>query len=167
MIRKLIASWFFVGYFPIASGTAGSFAASVVGIALVLLLGSTAAGIALLALSVVLFIAGMPLGTWAEAHYGRKDPSPFVLDEVVGSYVALAPVLLFFPGMCARADILLGIVPAFALPFFFFRLFDVIKPYPANRAELLHGGLGIMLDDVIAGVYAAGAAVSGVLLFFR
>jgi len=167
LIRKLLATWFFVGYFPIASGTVGSLAASLLALILVLLLGSTVAGIVLVALCAVLFAAGTSLGTWAEAYYGKKDPSPFVLDEVVGDYVALAPVLLLFPGLCAAPNPLSGIVPAFALPFFFFRLFDVLKPYPANRAELLSGGLGIMLDDVIAGVYAAGAAVSGVLLFFK
>ena len=71
---------------------------------------------------------------------GRKDPGVIVIDEVLGMLMTLAllPVSTF------------GIVAGFVL----FRIFDVVKPYPAGRLEHLHGGPGVMLDDAVAGIYA-------------
>jgi phosphatidylglycerophosphatase A len=84
------------------------------------------------------------VGIWsaseAERHFGRTDPGYIVIDEVVGMLVTLA----FLPVNAT------GILVAFLL----FRVFDVVKPWPARRFERLHGGLGVMLDDVMAGVYA-------------
>jgi phosphatidylglycerophosphatase A len=68
------------------------------------------------------------------------DPGPVVVDEVMGMVITLWMVPVGWAGA------LLG--------FFIFRAFDVIKPYPANRLEELHGGVGIMADDGMAGVYA-------------
>lgn len=83
------------------------------------------------------------VGTWAAneaaAHYGREDPGQVVIDEVAGQLVTLA-----FTGAGTMA-MLAG--------FLLFRVFDIIKPYPANRFEQLHGGVGIMADDLMAGVY--------------
>lgn len=84
------------------------------------------------------------LGTWsagrAEKYFGRVDPGPVVIDEVVGQIVTL----LARPH--ANWKWLLG-------GFVVFRIFDIIKPFPAGRAEGLPGGLGIMADDVVAGLY--------------
>jgi phosphatidylglycerophosphatase A len=93
----------------------------------------------------VALIAGLfALGVWAasaaERHFGGTDPGPVVIDEVVGMLVTLA----FIP---------VGVTAAIA-GFVLFRIFDVIKPYPADRLEQLHGGLGVMADDAMAGVYA-------------
>ena len=84
------------------------------------------------------------LGVWAadeaERALGAKDPGAIVVDEVAGmtlSVLALPPT----PGV-----LLAG--------FLLFRLFDVLKPFPANVAQRLPGGLGVMIDDVIAGLYA-------------
>jgi phosphatidylglycerophosphatase A len=91
----------------------------------------------------MLALAVIAVGTWAAeraaAHFGKDDPGPVVIDEVAGQLVTLA-----FTGAGAT-----GAVVAFLL----FRVLDIIKPYPANRFEALHGGVGIMADDVMAGVY--------------
>ena len=89
------------------------------------------------------------LGFWAasrtEKLSGRKDPGKVVIDEVAGQLIALLVVIPGFdPGW-------LSIIIAFLL----FRLFDIIKPYPARRLEQLESGLGIMSDDLVAGAYAA------------
>ncbi len=99
---------------------------------------------------VVLFALGCWIGNHAPADYGRKDPGAFVLDEVVGQGLALLPLIGRRWDDPARFS-LLGLVVAFAL----FRLFDITKPPPCRAAERLPGGLGIMADDVVAGVYAA------------
>jgi len=89
---------------------------------------------------VVLFLVGIWAGTTAERYFGGIDPGPIVIDEVVGMLITLA----FIPVGLSGA--LVG--------FFMFRVFDVIKPYPAGRLERLHGGLGVMADDAMAAVYA-------------
>jgi phosphatidylglycerophosphatase A len=88
----------------------------------------------------------------AERALGRKDPGAIVIDEVAG--MALSVLLL-----PRTAGVLLA---AFVL----FRVFDVVKPYPANALQRLRGGAGVMLDDLVAGVYAlvallAARAVAG------
>jgi phosphatidylglycerophosphatase A len=97
------------------------------------------------------------LGIWAasrtEAVLGKKDPGKVVVDEVAGQMITLLPVVLVhdWPGTS-------WVIISFIL----FRFFDIVKPYPARRFERLHGGLGIMADDLVAGVY--GAVVMVVLL---
>ena len=87
-----------------------------------------------------IFAAGTWAATHAERFFGGIDPGPVVIDEVLGMLVTLA----FIPA--GWSAVLVG--------FFLFRVFDVIKPYPANRLEKFHGGFGIMADDAMAGVYA-------------
>jgi len=159
-----------VGYSPLAPGTMGS----LVGVGIYFLLQSlTFWGIDLFAgsnstasfspwsfflaieLSVIMVVA--LVGIWAasrtEELAGRKDPGKVVIDEVAGQLIALLPVFARFdPGW-------LTILSAFLL----FRLFDIIKPYPARRLESLESGLGIMADDVVAGAYAA-VAVSIIVI---
>ena len=124
------------GYFPIAPGTAGS----LVGLLLFATLRATGGAIAEALAIALLFFVGVWASTTAERHFGREDPGPVVIDEVVGMLVTLA----FVPVSVA------GAVAGFVA----FRVLDVIKPWPANRLEHLGGGLGIMADDVMAGVYA-------------
>ncbi len=88
----------------------------------------------------VLFAAGVWAGTVAERYFGGIDPGPIVLDEVVGMLMTLA----FIPVGLS------GALTGFVL----FRVFDVIKPFPARRFEALHGGLGVMADDAMAAIYA-------------
>lgn len=129
------------GYFPIAPGTVGA----LVGIAIVAGLGQLPlrgmAAIAVLAAASLVFFA---LGVWAagkaEEFFGRVDPGQVVVDEVVGQMVTF----LLIPH--ATWKWLLG-------GFLLFRAFDIVKPFPARQAERIPRGWGIMLDDVIAGVY--------------
>jgi phosphatidylglycerophosphatase A len=129
-----IASAGGVGYVPFAPGTFGS----AVGLALWAVLPSTLSS---QLLAVVLVFAG---GTWAsgvtERHVRSTDPGIVVIDEVLGMLVTLLSNPVGWTGA--------------ALGFFLFRAFDVVKPYPANQFERLHGGVGIMADDAMAGVYA-------------
>mgnify|MGYP000229957127 CR=1 FL=1 len=85
------------------------------------------------------------LGPWAEARFGRKDARPFVLDEAAG--VALS--LLWLP-----MDTSAGVLGAVAAGFVLFRVFDIWKPPPARWLERLPAGWGVLLDDLLAGVYA-------------
>lgn len=138
MIRLAVflATVAYCGYFPIAPGTAGSAA----GLVVYLLVWWTRSPI----LEVALIVATFGIGVWsaaqAERYFGSVDPGPVVIDEVLGMLMTLA----FIPA--GWSAMLVGFV--------LFRIFDVIKPYPANRLEKLHGGFGIMADDAMAGVYA-------------
>lgn len=136
-LAVFIATVGYCGYFPVAPGTVGS-AAGLLFYALVAWTGSPVVEIALI---VGLFAAGVWAGTTAERYFGGVDPGPIVLDEVVGMLITLA----FIPGL-GWSGALVG--------FLLFRVFDVIKPYPAARLEQLHGGLGVMADDAMAAIYA-------------
>ena len=150
-----------VGYLPLAPGTWGSL------VGIVVYAGVRAAAINLffelgiraevnllpvyygVLLVELLFAVALSLvGTWAASQTEKfskiKDPRIVVIDEVAGQYIALLPVpFLFDPAWWS-------IIVAFVL----FRFFDIVKPYPARKLEDIKGGLGVMADDLIAGVYA-------------
>jgi phosphatidylglycerophosphatase A len=136
-VAVFIATVGYCGYSPIAPGTVGS-AAGLLFYGLVWWTGSPLVEVGLI---LTLFVAGVWAGTTAERYFGGVDPGPIVLDEVVGMLITLA----FLPGLGWS-----GALAGFVL----FRIFDVIKPYPAGRFEQLHGGLGVMADDAMAAVYA-------------
>ena len=138
MIRLAVflATVAYCGYFPIAPGTVGSAA----GLIVYLLVWWAQSRVLEAALIVVIFIVGTWAASHAERFFGAIDPGPVVIDEVLGQLVTLA----FIPVGVSAA------ITGFVL----FRIFDVIKPYPANRLERFHGGLGIMADDAMAGIYA-------------
>jgi phosphatidylglycerophosphatase A len=135
-LAVFLATVAYCGYFPIAPGTVGSAA----GLLVYLLVWWTQSPLVEVGLIVVTFAVGTWAATHAERYFGAIDPGPVVIDEVLGMLVTLA----FIPVGVSGA--LVG--------FFLFRVFDVIKPYPANRLEKYHGGFGIMADDFAAGVYA-------------
>ena len=135
-LAVFIATVGYCGYFPIAPGTVGSAA----GLVFYVLVWWTQSPIVEVGLIVALFAAGVWAGTTAERYFGGIDPGPIVIDEVVGMLITLA----FIPVGWSAA--LAGFV--------LFRIFDVLKPYPAGRFEQLHGGLGVMADDAMAAVYA-------------
>ena len=132
-ITKLFASALFSGYSPIASGTVGS----AVALALYFIPGfESPIIIGLVTLSV--FILGVRAANLMERRYGH-DPSVVTIDEVVGMWISL--ILLPKTFIIAIAAFLL------------FRLLDIIKPSPARKFDNMNGGFGIMMDDVIAGIY--------------
>ena len=130
-----IATCGYLGYVPVAPGTFGS-AAGLVVFAAVRWSGSPALELAVI---ILLFAVGVWSANAAERHFGGVDPAPVILDEVVGMLITLA----FLPVNVTGA----------VVGFLLFRLFDVVKPWPANRLEAVHGGLGVMADDAMAGVY--------------
>jgi len=159
----LIATFGYVGHLRPASGTWGS-AAAIPAAWLLHLVG----GFPLLAVATVLALA---LGWWATTEWTRgktdHDPSEVVIDEVVGQWIALFPVSAGAWHVGAGFTALWpGILGAFLL----FRLFAVWKPGPVGWADRQPNAAGVMLDDVVAGVFAAigvalAAAVShGVLM---
>ena len=130
-----IATCGYLGYVPVAPGTFGS-AAGLVVLAAVRWSGSPALELTVI---ILLFAVGVWSANAAERHFGGVDPAPVILDEVVGMLITLA----FLPVNITGA----------VVGFLLFRLFDVVKPWPANRLEAVHGGLGVMADDAMAGVY--------------
>jgi phosphatidylglycerophosphatase A len=135
-LAVFIATVGYSGYFPVAPGTVGSAA----GLFVYLLVWWTQSTVVEIGLILGLFAAGVWAGTTAERYFGGIDPGPIVIDEVVGMLITLA----FIP---------VGLSGA-VLGFVLFRIFDVIKPFPAGRLERLHGGVGVMADDAMAAIYA-------------
>lgn len=135
-IAVFLATVAYCGYFPFAPGTVGSAA----GLLVYALVWWTQSPIVEVGLIVGLFAVGVWAGTVAERYFGGIDPGPIVLDEVVGMLITLAFIPVGLSGAIAG--------------FVLFRIFDVIKPFPAGRFERLHGGLGVMADDAMAAVYA-------------
>ncbi len=152
-----------VGYLPTAPGTWGS----LVGVGLYLALRSLALDIVhhfgpvniliflnpqvgFVAIQLVVGTFVTLIGIWAasraERIFQEKDPGKVVIDEVAGQLIALLPVPLLAAGPW-RLWILIS--------FLLFRAFDIVKPYPVRQLETLESGLGIVVDDLAAGAYAA------------
>jgi len=133
-LAVLLATSLGAGYFPVAPGTAGS----AVGVVIYLLTRHRSAPeqIGLLA---VISVVGVWASSVAARHFGRDDPGPVVIDEVAGQLLTL---------------LLTGVgVGGAIVGFFLFRVLDIFKPWPARQFESLHGGLGIMADDLMVAVY--------------
>jgi len=145
IIIYLFGTMFFSGRSPVASGTAGSFVAILLYMAGVYFLPSQIFPIIQVVVIVVFIIAGIPAATYIANSEGKEDPGCIVVDEAIGQWITM----LFMPPALIMAHISIPIAG-----FLLFRLFDIVKVFPANRAEKLPGGLGIVLDDVIAGLYA-------------
>jgi phosphatidylglycerophosphatase A len=131
-IIMALSTFFYLGYLPV-SGTVASLA----GIFLFYLIKGNAP--LHLGLTLLLILLGLLLAGPAEKIAGKKDAGCIVIDEVSGMLLAL----LFLP-----YDIRL-LISGFIL----FRILDTLKPYPADRLQDLEGGIGIMSDDIVAGVY--------------
>lgn len=139
-LAALLASWFGCGYAPAARGTWGSLGALAAAVALQHFLGFRPAHFAWLAL------AGTAPGVWAagvmERQTGKKDPSLVVIDEVLGQWLTLAG---------AASLNWKTYLAAFVL----FRWLDIWKPPPVRQCESLGGGVGVVADDLMAGIYGA------------
>jgi phosphatidylglycerophosphatase A len=136
-----------LGLVPFAPGTAGTLA----GVALAALASTfDRAEIIVLGLACVLSVAGVPLANAAERTHG-KDPRSFVWDEVTGYLVTML-------GMPIRQQPWLCVVGGF----FVFRIFDILKPWPIRSIEAKPGGVAVMADDIVAGLYSS-ATMHGIL----
>jgi phosphatidylglycerophosphatase A len=139
-LARLIGTWFFLGYVPKGPGTAGSLGALAIAWWLHTYAGIPAAGFAVYA-TLLLAPASWAAGRVAQDK-GLKDPQIVVVDEVVGQWITLA-------GATALTW------KSWILAFLLFRAFDIWKPPPVRQLERIPGGAGIVLDDVMAGIYAA------------
>lgn len=148
-MSRLIATFFMVGRIPVAPGTFGSLAALPLAYLLHRFTGFSGFAIATIA---IFFI-----GWWATAAAtrgkGDHDPGEIVIDEVVGQWIALWP--LSFGLWWIGTDPAIFPYPGWIGGFLMFRLFDIWKPGPVGWADRRHDALGVMLDDVIAGILAA------------
>ena len=136
-IKLGIVSCLYLGCAPFAPGTVGTLG----GVAIAWALRDSPHYLWLsLAVALAIYAVGRSLGPWAERYAKQKDPGFFVLDEVIGYLITVAWL---------RGPSTIALVVAF----FVFRFFDVFKPRFARRMEALGGGDGILLDDVVAGVY--------------
>ena len=131
-----VCSFGYLGFFPVAPGTVGSLA----GLLVYLIFRATRVPHFELPLIALLFGLGIVFGAAAERALGGVDPGPVVIDEVMGMLITFFLIPVSWMGMLAG--------------FLLFRVFDVIKPYPAQNLERLPGGLGMMADDAMAAVYA-------------
>jgi len=153
-IARSIAVFFGAGLLRPAPGTWGSAAALFTGWGLHILGGPL-----LLAVGVFASFFG---GWWATAisTHGQEDhdPSEIVIDEVAGQWIALLPVSI---GATHSGAGMLALWPGLVTAFIAFRLFDILKPGPVGWADKRNDALGVMLDDVIAGLMAAVAVLLG------
>jgi phosphatidylglycerophosphatase A len=139
-VAETIATWFYCGYVPKGPGTAGALGALLFLAPVVYYLGFSHLQVAIF----TLFWCGM--GVWASnqmiAESHDEDPQFVVIDEVVGQWLALLGANVWSP-------------LTWLLAFAYFRLFDIVKPFPVRHLERLPKGWGVMMDDVGAGVLAA------------
>ncbi|MEK7449905.1 MAG: phosphatidylglycerophosphatase A [Planctomycetota bacterium] len=141
LLLKALTSGLFTGYTPVIPGTGGTLLALLLYYILNLVFlnhlpfqiwcGSTIIFFTLLSLLT---------GQWAEEHFQKKDPGQFVLDEMAGFGCAIFLIPFTWTWWLAA--------------FLLFRFFDIVKPFPAKQVQQYHGGLGIVLDDILAGIYA-------------
>lgn len=143
--RILVCTWFGAGLLRPAPGTWGSIAAALPALALLLAVEPGTARWILLAGVAAATVAGIRCAPAAVARFGVHDPSQVVIDEVAGTWLAIAVLpaaLLAQPLLAVGAALLL------------FRVFDIAKPWPVGWCEHLPGGWGIMADDLVAGALA-------------
>ncbi|MFA5335217.1 MAG: phosphatidylglycerophosphatase A [Candidatus Omnitrophota bacterium] len=133
-VVKMVATFFYAGYVPRMPGTAGSAAGLLFALAV-----SFDKGVYLSSLSLLMILAMLTVRR-AEILFGKRDSGRIVIDEAIGMMIAL----IFVP-----------LKPAYVISaFVLFRIFDIFKPFPVKMAERAPSPVGVVLDDVIAGIYA-------------
>ena len=132
--EKALGSGFYTGYIPFAPGTFGSLVAL-----LIYYIPGFEEPVILFTAIVLFILFGIYVGNKFEMKYG-KDPRQCTIDEMVGMWISL----LFLPKRLVIS----------ILAFIVWRALDIIKPFPSRNLENLNGGLGIMIDDIVAAIYA-------------
>ncbi len=146
-MNKLIGTFFYTGLLRPAPGTWGSLAA----LPFVWVFHELGGPLLLAAATLIAFYVGLWATRGLTAEMGEEDPSEIVIDEVVGMWLAMLPVSI--ATLHAETDIL-ALYPAWISAFLAFRLFDIWKPWPVDEADKRGDAMGVMLDDVYAGIYA-------------
>ncbi len=151
-LKAFLVTGMGTGYLPIAPGTWGSLAVAGIYLLVAGFAGSCpyAMPTVLAGIAVISSALCVGLGKFAEGHFGKKDPGKVAIDEWAGQAVALL-------AMPAASTWTARLIVA-GVAFLAFRIFDIAKPPPANRLQAIRGGWGILVDDLIAGVYANAAA---------
>jgi len=148
-MSKIIATFFYVGHLPAAPGTWASLIAVPIGALIAAFLGP-------FALVIATGIA-FGLGWWATERetLGKEDhdPGEIVIDEIVGQWIALLPLSMGI--VVAIGDLMLDIAFNLMVAFCLFRVFDIMKPFPVSYFDNKSTPLGVMMDDVVAGIMAA------------
>ena len=139
-INESIVSFFFLGRASVAPGTFGSFGSLVLAYLVVENIDMYA-GYLLFVMGLLMYYVGLQVAPWCEERYG-KDPGIYVLDEVIGYLVPISILIILNNEITQQIWI---------LSFIAFRVFDVLKIWPAKDLEQIEGGHGILLDDVAAG----------------
>ena len=140
----VVSTGLYCGYSPVAPGTVGSaFGLVVFGI-----LRSIGSPLVELVTIAILLIVGVWSASKTERYVGRIDPGIIVIDEIVGMLLTFVFLNVGFGTM--------------VFGFVLFRVFDIVKPYPARACERLPGGWGVMADDVVAGLYAQAVLRGGI-----
>jgi len=151
----VVATVFGIGYFGVAPGTV----MSAIAVPLAILIGIFGGGgMGILGASLIALIIGILACAEHVRETGREDPSECVIDELAGQWLACSFAMLTLGGLLPPNGIS---IPAFAVAFALFRLFDIWKPWPVGWADRnLKGGLGVMTDDMIAGLMAGVGVVA-------
>lgn len=137
-IKEILFTAFYAGYCPVAPGTMGTLVGMALYFVEYFIFGEISWAVNLV-VAASLFYPFMKLADDGERFFGVKDPEHVVIDEVMGYWISV----FFYP---------FNLKIAFAA-FFIFRVLDILKPWPAGRLQTLKGGLGIMIDDCVVGVY--------------
>lgn len=145
-----LASAMFTGYFPVASGTVGSLFA-----VLFILIPGFYSPVVLFTLFLIFLFTGIVVSDRMMQRYG-EDPSVVVIDEVIGMWLSLFIISTFgYDNL-----LLVGVIS-----FLTFRFFDILKVFPGNYFDRMNSGTGIMMDDVVAGVYSGFVSVLLIKLY--
>ena len=143
-LAVVVSTGFYCGYAPVAPGTVGS----ALGLVVFGVLRAIASPLGEVVTIAVLLAVGVWSASVTERYVGRTDPGIIVIDEIVGMLLTFACLNVGF------GSLLFGFV--------LFRVFDIVKPYPARACERLPGGWGVMADDVVAALYAQAVLRGGI-----
>ena len=150
-LKELFFTGLYSGYFPFAPGTAGTLVGMAVYVIEYLIFGENC-WIANAVVLVLMLYPSIVVSDYGEKFFSKKDPPQVVIDEIIGYWISV----LIFPFDWHIA----------VLAFIIFRIIDILKPFPAKRLQKLKGGLGIMVDDVVAGIYT-NLIIIGLLFFLE
>lgn len=137
--KEIFFTGFYTGYCSIAPGTVATILATIIYIIEFIIFGTGNFFVNAIVVLIMIY-PSIKFGDAGEVFFNRKDPSEVVLDEMMGFWISV----LFFP---FNWKIVI-------LAFILFRINDILKPFPIRKLENFKGGLGIMMDDFISGIYA-------------
>lgn len=157
LLPAIIGTGFGAGYWPWGPGTAGALLALVLWFVVSMICVKQSS---VVAVTLVLILLFQCLGIWSAnklEHYWGKDPKRVVVDEMVGVWIALlaVPSIVDAVPTTIEPNIISPISLGYAIAaFVLFRFFDIVKPFGIRHMEKMGGGVGVMMDDVLAGIYS-------------